>query len=138
MIYPLGLVNTKQREFFFVSSFVLLLAYASTMFLCLCLCRSIFSGFTAFLCFAFCLSSVMLMLSCERGYKPRAEQKTKQKKLSLFCIYKSQRIIMLCFRIDLVLKNFYITHKSSKAHIVLSLYATYINIILLFIRGYPL
>ena len=41
MIYPLGLVNTKQQEFFFVSSFVLLLAYASTMFLCLCLCRSI-------------------------------------------------------------------------------------------------
>ena len=41
MIYPLGLVNTKKREFFFVSSFVLLLAYASTMFLCLCLCRSI-------------------------------------------------------------------------------------------------
>ena len=36
IIYPLGLVNTKQREFFFVSSFVLLLAYASTMFLCLC------------------------------------------------------------------------------------------------------
>ena len=35
MIYPLRLVNTKQ-EFFFVSSFVLLLAYASTMFLCLC------------------------------------------------------------------------------------------------------
>ena len=36
MIYPMGLVNTKQREFFFVSFFVLLLAYASTMFLCLC------------------------------------------------------------------------------------------------------
>ena len=28
MIYPLGLANTKQRKFFFVSSFVLLLAYA--------------------------------------------------------------------------------------------------------------
>ena len=41
MIYALGLSNTKQREFFFVSSFVLLLAYASTMFLWLCLCRSI-------------------------------------------------------------------------------------------------
>ena len=35
------LVHTKQREFFFVLSFVLLLAYASTMFLCLSLCRSI-------------------------------------------------------------------------------------------------
>ena len=35
MIYPLGLVNTKQREFFFVSSFVPLLAYASAMFLSL-------------------------------------------------------------------------------------------------------
>ena len=33
IIYPLRLVNTKQREFFFIPSFVLLLAYASTMFL---------------------------------------------------------------------------------------------------------
>ena len=31
MIYPLGLVNTKQRGVFFVSSFVLLLACASTI-----------------------------------------------------------------------------------------------------------
>ena len=46
MIYPLGLVNTKQREFFFVSSFVLLLAYASTMFL----------WFDCIPLYAFCLS----------------------------------------------------------------------------------
>ena len=57
MIYPLGRVNTKQREFFFVSSFVLLLAYASTMFLCLCICRSTCRRLDCIrLCFAFCLS----------------------------------------------------------------------------------
>ena len=38
---PLGLAKTKQREFFFVSPFVLLLAYGWTMVLCLwrSLCR---------------------------------------------------------------------------------------------------
>ena len=41
MTSPLGLAKTKQREFStkqrdFLSSFVLLLAYAWTMFLCLC------------------------------------------------------------------------------------------------------
>ena len=40
MIYALGFVNTKQREFFFASSFVLLLAYAWTMILWLWLWRS--------------------------------------------------------------------------------------------------
>ena len=34
---PLRLAKTKQREFFFVSAFVLLFAYAWTMILCLCL-----------------------------------------------------------------------------------------------------
>ena len=34
---PLRLAKTKQREFFFVSPFVLLFAYAWTMILCLCL-----------------------------------------------------------------------------------------------------
>ena len=40
---PLGLTKTKQQEFFFVSPFVLLLAYAWTMILCLwrSLCRSL-------------------------------------------------------------------------------------------------
>ena len=42
MVYPLGLVNTKQQEFFFVSSFVLLSLYVA--------------GLTVFLYFAFCLS----------------------------------------------------------------------------------
>ena len=37
-----GTCKYKNNEnFFFLSSFVLLLAYAQTMFLCLCLCRSI-------------------------------------------------------------------------------------------------
>ena len=62
MIYPLGLVNTKQREFFFVSStFVLLLAYASTMFLCLSLCRSCLS-FVCPYALSLCLCLFVLML----------------------------------------------------------------------------
>ena len=60
MIYPLGLVNTKQREFFSVSSFVLLLAYASTMFLCLCLCRSICRRLDCIP--LFCLLFVLMLL----------------------------------------------------------------------------
>ena len=38
---PLRLEKTKQRDFFFVSPFVLLFAYAWTMILCLCLWRSL-------------------------------------------------------------------------------------------------
>ena len=38
---PLRLAKTKQREFFFVSPFVLLFAYAWTMILYLCLWRSL-------------------------------------------------------------------------------------------------
>ena len=45
MIYPLGLVNTKQREFFFVSSFVYAarvnqaLSVTDTVFLFIILCN---------------------------------------------------------------------------------------------------
>ena len=41
MIFPLGLAKIKQQEFFFVSSFVRLLAYAWTMTLCLQLRQSL-------------------------------------------------------------------------------------------------
>ena len=66
MIYALGLSNTKQREFFFVSSFVLLLAYASTMFLWLCLCRSICRRLDCIL--LFCLLFVPM-------FKPAAHER---------------------------------------------------------------
>ena len=60
---PLRLAKTKQREFFFVSPFVLLFAYAWTMILSLCLWLD-----SWFLCFAFCFALMfMLMLSCKPG-----------------------------------------------------------------------
>ena len=51
---PLGFAKTKQREVFFVSPFVLLLAYAWTMILCLwrSLCRRL--GFIPLFCLLFC------------------------------------------------------------------------------------
>ena len=54
---PLGLAKTKQQDFFFVSPFVLLLAYASTMILCLCLWRSLCRrlDFIPLFCLLFCL-----------------------------------------------------------------------------------
>ena len=56
MIYPLGLVNTKQRYFFFVSSFVLLwLMLQQCSYACAYVALYV-AGVTAFLCFAFCLS----------------------------------------------------------------------------------
>ena len=67
MIYALGLSNTKQREFFFVSSFVLLLAYASTMFLWLCLCRSICRRLDCIL--LFCLLFVPMFKSAAHERK---------------------------------------------------------------------
>ena len=68
MIYPLGLVNTKQREFRkFVSSFVLLLAYASTMFLCLCLiCRSICRRRHCIPLFCLLFVLMLMPLACTR------------------------------------------------------------------------
>ena len=61
MTSPLGLAKTKQREFFFVSPFVLLLAYAYD--------DPYVAGLTSFLCFAFCFAlMLMLMLSCEPGF----------------------------------------------------------------------
>ena len=65
MIYPLGLVNTKQREFFFVSSFVLLLASASTMFLCLCLSVALYVA---------CLTSFALPFVCPYAYGASVNQ----------------------------------------------------------------
>ena len=59
MTSPLGLAKTKQREFFFVSPFVLLLAYAYD--------DPYVAGLTSFLCFAFCFA-LMLVLSCEPGF----------------------------------------------------------------------
>ena len=54
MTSPLGLANSKQREFFFVSPFVLLLAYAWNMILCLLrsLCRRL--DFIPLFCLLFC------------------------------------------------------------------------------------
>ena len=60
------LVHTKQREFFFVLSFVLLLAYASTMFLCLSLCRSI--------CSQASLHSFVLPFVCPYAYTASVNQ----------------------------------------------------------------
>ena len=60
MIYPLGLVNTKQQEVFFVSSFVLLFACASATCSYACAYVALYvAGLTAFLCFAFCLSCLV-------------------------------------------------------------------------------
>ena len=67
MTSPLGLAKKKQQEFFFVSPFVLLLAYAWTMILCLCSYAyddPYVAGLTSFLCFAFCCA---LCLWCEPG-----------------------------------------------------------------------
>ena len=68
MTSPLGLAKKKQQEFFFVSPFVLLLAYAWTMILCLCSYAyddPYVAGLTSFLCFAFCCA---LCLWCEPGF----------------------------------------------------------------------
>ena len=66
MISPLGLGKTKQQELFFVSPFVLLLAYAWTMILCLYLYDDPYvAGLTSFLCFAFCFA-LMLISLCYR------------------------------------------------------------------------
>ena len=56
MTSPLGLAKTKQQEFFFVSSFVRLLAHAWTMILCLCLRRSLGRrlDFIPLFCLLFC------------------------------------------------------------------------------------
>ena len=57
IISPQGLAKTKQQEFFFVSSFFRLMAYAMTMILCLCLwlslCRRL--DFIPLFCLLFCL-----------------------------------------------------------------------------------
>ena len=55
MMSSLGLAKTKQQDFFFVSSFVRLLAYAWIMILCLCLWLSSCRGldFIPFFCFLF-------------------------------------------------------------------------------------
>ena len=70
MTSSLGLAKTKQREFYFVSAFVLHLAYAWTMILCLCLWRSLcrldwWLDFIPLFCLLFVL---MLMLLCEPGF----------------------------------------------------------------------
>ena len=70
MIYALGLSNTKQREFFFVSSFDLFLAYASTMFLWLCLCRSICRRLDCIR--LFCLLFVLMFMLM---FKPAAHER---------------------------------------------------------------
>ena len=72
MTLPLGFVKTKQREFFFVSPFVLLLAYAWTMTLCLwrSLCRRL--DFIPLFCLLFCPyayanANAYANVSCEPG-----------------------------------------------------------------------
>ena len=63
MTSPLGLAKTKQREFFFVSPFVLLLVYAYTISYAYAYAYAYddpyVAGLTSFLCFA-----LMLMLYC--------------------------------------------------------------------------
>ena len=51
-------------------------------------------GLTTFLCFAFCLALIlMLMLSCEPGLSQEQKKRRNKEKFSaLFCICKSQRI----------------------------------------------
>ena len=69
VISPQGLAKVKQQEFFFVSSFVRLLAYAWTMILCLDCDDPYAAGLTSFLCFAYCfVLMLMLMLTCEPGF----------------------------------------------------------------------
>ena len=66
MTSSLGLAKTKQREIFIVSPFVLFLAYAWTMILCLSrsLCRRL--DFIPLFCLLFC--PYAYAISCEPGF----------------------------------------------------------------------
>ena len=87
MTSPLGLAKTKQQELFFVSPFVLLLAYA-----CMDNVGSYaydnpyVPGLTSFLCFA-----LMLMLSCEPGLIRRSTAQTVNKNSIVYEHFSSTR-----------------------------------------------
>ena len=87
--------RTKQQGFFFVSPFVLLLAYAWTMILCLCFClwRSLSRrlDFIPLFCLLFSPYPYAYAVVWTR-LKPRAEEKTKQRKILGVCfVFASPR-----------------------------------------------
>ena len=70
MMPTLRFTKTKRHEFFFVSSFVRLLAYTSLRSYAYAYDDSYVAGLTPFLCFAFCfLLILMLLLTCEPGLR---------------------------------------------------------------------
>ena len=93
MTSPLGLAKTKQQELFFVSPFVLLLAYACMDYVgsyAYAYDDPYVAGLTSFLCFAFCFA-FMLMLSCEPGLIRRSTAQTVNKNSIVYEHFSSTR-----------------------------------------------
>ena len=90
---PLRLEKTKQREFFFVSPFVLLFAYAWTMILCLCLWRSLCRrlDFIPLFCLLFCPDAYAYAIVLKQTSRKIPNSKSKYKKL-VYCRYRKREI----------------------------------------------